>query len=193
MVVSLLICRWLFHCWFVDGCFIADEYFFVSECFFERDSEGWRSGLIELGDGWVLAEGVLTRACMRAPVLGVLFFLLSQVSQRMGLKMLHHPQNDVSFYRKQRIVLLKTSCRFAENNVSFYWKQRVVLLKTSYRFTENIVSFCGKWRVVLDGRSKSCFEDRVLGSFWGGVAAWKCDSVECCFWNQCKWLLHNGL
>ena len=160
------------------------------------DSEEWRcgwGGLIGWGDGWVLAERcsyarVYARSRTRSFV-----FLLSQVSQRMGLKMLHHPQNDVSFYRKQRIVLLKTSCRFAENNVSFYWKQRVVLLKTSYRFTENIVSFCGKWRVVLDGRSKSCFEDRVLGSFFGGVVAWKCDSVGCCFWNQCKWLLHSGL
>ena len=70
--------------------------------------------------GWLGIGRRFSRARMRAPVLGVLFFLLSQVSQRMGLKMLHHPQNDVSFYRKQRIVLLKTSCRFAENNVSFY-------------------------------------------------------------------------
>ena len=31
---------------------------------------------------------------------GVLFFLLSQVSQRMELKILHHPKNDVSFYGK---------------------------------------------------------------------------------------------
>ena len=185
LVVSLRICRWLFHCWWI---------FLRRWMFLWRGirKSGGVDGLVWLDEGGCI-DRRFTRACMRAPVLGVLFFLLSQVSQRMGLKMLHHPQNDVSFYRKQRIVLLKTSCRFAENNVSFYWKQRVVLLKTSYRFTENIVSFCGKWRVVLDGRSKSCFEDRVLGSFWGGVAAWKCDSVECCFWNQCKWLLHNGL
>ena len=54
-------------------------------------------------------------------------FLLSQVSQRMELKILHHPKNDVSFY--------------------------------------------GKQRVVLDWRSKSCFEDGILGIFGGGVAA----------------------
>ena len=46
----------------------------------------------------VLAEGVLMRARMRAPVLGVLFFLLSQVSQRMESKILYYPKNDVSFY-----------------------------------------------------------------------------------------------
>ena len=33
--------------------------------------------------------------------------------------------------KKRRVVLLKTTCRFAENNVSFCWKQRVVLLKTT--------------------------------------------------------------
>ena len=185
-----------FELWFVVGCFIADEYVFVGECFYEGGFgrvEEWM-GWFDRMRGWlgIGRRCSYARAYERSRTRSF-DFLLSQVSQRMGLKMLHHPQNDVSFYRKQRIVLLKTSCRFAENNVSFYWKQRVVLLKTSYRFTENIVSFCGKWRVVLDGRSKSCFEDRVLGSFFGGVVAWKCDSVGCCFWNQCKWLLHSGL
>ena len=28
-------------------------------------------------------------------------------------------KNNVSFYEKQRVVLLKTTCRFIENNVSF--------------------------------------------------------------------------
>ena len=41
---------------------------------------------------------------------------------------------DVSFYRKQRVVLLKTTCRFTENNVSFCGKQRVVLWKTTCCF-----------------------------------------------------------
>ena len=77
-------------------------------------------------------------------------FLLSQVSQRMELRILHHPQNDVSFYRKQRVVLLKTSYRFVENNVSFYGKQRIVLLKTTCRFMENNVLFwIGGRKVVL--------------------------------------------
>ena len=40
-------------------------------------------------------------------------------------------KTDVSFYWKQRVVLLKTTCRFVENNVSFCWKQRIVLLKTT--------------------------------------------------------------
>ena len=45
--------------------------------FLKGDSEEWRSGWFDLigrGDGWILAEGVLTRARMRDPVLGVLFF-----------------------------------------------------------------------------------------------------------------------
>ena len=75
--------------------------------------------------------------------------MLSQVSQRMELKILHHPKNDVSFYRKQRVVLLKTTYRFTENNVSFYRKQRVVLLKTTYRFMENNVLFWGGDRKVV--------------------------------------------
>ena len=35
-------------------------------------------------------------------------------------------KTDVSFYRKQRVVLLKTTCRFVENNVLFFLKWRVV-------------------------------------------------------------------
>ena len=145
-----------FELWFVDGCFIADEYVFVGECFCGLSSEGWgsRFGLA------VLAEDVLTRACMRALVLGVLFFCCHKCHSGWGWKY---------------FIIPKTTCRFTKNIVSFCWKQRVVLWKVTYRFTENNVLFCGKWRVVLDGRSKSCFEDGVLGSFWGGVAAWKCD------------------
>ena len=166
--------------WFVVGCFIADLSMVVSllmnissqvNVFVDWVRKGVEFDLIEWGDGLGLTEGVLTRARICALVLGVLFFLLSQVSQRMGLKILHHPKNDASFYRKWRVVLWKVTCRFIENNVSF----------------------CGKWRVVLDWRSKSSFEDGVLGSFWGGVAVWKCDIEGCCFWNRFKWLLHNGL
>ena len=147
--------------WFVVGCFIADEYFFASECFFEGGFgrvEEWMVwfDLIGWGDGWILAEGVLTRVSMRAPVLGVLFFCCHKCH---------------SGWNWKYFIIPKTTCRFIENNVSF----------------------CGKWRVVLDWRSKSCFEDGVLGIFGGGVAAWKCDSEGCCFWNQCKRLLHNGL
>ena len=144
MVVSLLICRWLFHCWWI---FLCKWMFFWGG--FGRMEEwfDWVRGWLGIGRRCSYAR-VYTRSRTRSFV-----FLLSQVSQRMGLKMLHHPKNDVSFYRKWRVVLLKTTCRFTENNVLF----------------------CGKWRVVLDWRSKSCFEDGVLGSFWGGVAAWKCD------------------
>ena len=103
---------------------------------------------------WVRGRFGIGRRCSYARVYArsrptSFIFLLSQVSQRMELKILHHPQNDVSFY--------------------------------------------GKWRVVLDWRSKSCFEDGVLEIFWGGVVAWKYDSVGSCFWNQCKWLLQSGL
>ena len=61
----------------------------------------------------VLAEGVL-RARMRAPVLGVLFFAVTSVTAD-GIE-------NTSSSPKRRIVLLKTSYRFAENNVSFYGK-----------------------------------------------------------------------
>ena len=40
-------------------------------------------------------------------------------------------ESDVSFYRKPRVVLLKTTYRFIENIVSFYRKQRVVLWKVT--------------------------------------------------------------
>ena len=40
----------------------------------------------------------------------------------------------MSFYCKQRVVLLKTTACFNENDVSFYCKQRVFLLQTTCRF-----------------------------------------------------------
>ena len=46
-------------------------------------------------------------------------------------------KNNVSFWKKQRIVLKKTTCRFEKNNVSFWKKQRVVLEKTTCRFNDN--------------------------------------------------------
>ena len=66
-----------------------------------------------------MAEDVLTRARMRALVLGVLFFAVTSVTAD-GIE-------NTSSSPKQRVVLLKTSYRFAENNVSFYRKQRVIL------------------------------------------------------------------
>ena len=168
-----------FELWFVVGCFIADEYFFVGECFCGLSSEKGGGSLIWLSEGMVGDwPKVFVRACMRAPVLGVLFFCCHKCH---------------SGWNWKYFIIPTTMCRFIENNVSFYWKHRVVLLKTTCRFTENNVLFCGKWRVVFDWRTKSCFEDGILGIFWGGVAAWKGDSVGRCFWNQCKWLLHNGL
>ena len=38
-------------------------------------------------------------------------------------------ESDVSFYRKQRVVLLKTTCRFVENNVLFWIGGRKVVLR----------------------------------------------------------------
>ena len=148
----VLIRCWLFHCGFVDGCFIADEYFFASECFFEGRGFGrvgrW-IGWFDWMRGGMYWPKVFARVYARSRTRSFVF-LLSQVSQRMGLKMLHHPQNDVSFYRKWRVVLLKTTCRFTENIVSFYWKHRVVLLKTSYRFVESDGLFwIGGRKVVL--------------------------------------------
>ena len=76
-----------------------------------------------------MAEGVLTRARMLAPVLGVLFFAVTSVTAD-GVE-------NTSSSQKRRVVLLKTSYRFAENNVSFYRKRRIVLLKTTCRFVES--------------------------------------------------------
>ena len=146
--------------------------------------EGMRKGgevdwLVWLSEGMVgYWPKVFLRAGMRAPVLGVLFFCCHKCH---------------SGWNWKYFIIPKTTYRFTKNIVSFCWKQRVVLWKVTCRFIENNVSFCGKWRVVLDLRSKSCFEDGVLGIFWGGVVAWKCDSEGCCFWNQCKRLLHNVL
>ena len=64
------------------------------------------------GDGWGLAEGVLTRARMRAPVLGVLFFAVTSVTAD-GIE-------NTSSSPKRRIVLWKVTRGFVENNVSFY-------------------------------------------------------------------------
>ena len=181
-----------FELWFVVGCFIADLSMVVSllmnissqvNVFLKGDSEEWRSGwfdLIWLDVGMV---GYWPKLFLRARVcallyIGLLYFCCHKCHSGWGWKY---------------FIIPKTTCRFMESDVSFYRKPRVVLLKTTCRFIENIVSFCGKWRVVLDWRSKSCFEDGVLGIFWGRVAAWKSDSVGCYFWNQCKWLSHNVL
>jgi len=101
-----------------------------------------------------LAEGVLTRARMRAPVLGVLSFCCHKCH---------------SGWNRKYFIIPKTTCRFTENHVSFCWKQRIVLWKTTCRFVESDVSFCWKQRVVFDWRSKSSFEDGVLVCFWDGV------------------------
>ena len=58
-------------------------------------------------------------------------------------------------YRKQRLVLLKTTARFTENNGSFYQKRRLVLPKTTARFIKNNGLFCQKRRLVLLRRKTS--------------------------------------
>ena len=42
-------------------------------------------------------------------------------------------EKDVRFEEKRRVVLMKTTYRFIENNVSFYRKQRVVCESMSER------------------------------------------------------------
>ena len=42
-------------------------------------------------------------------------------------------EKDVRFEEKRRVVLMKTTYRFIENNVSFYRKQRVVCGSMSER------------------------------------------------------------
>ena len=154
-----------FELWFVVGCFIADEYVFVGECFYEGGFgrvEEWM-GWFDWMRGWL----GIGRRCFYARVYArsrarSFDFLLSQVSQRMELKILHHPKNDVSFYRKWRVVLLKTTCRFTENNASFYGKWRVVLWKTTCCFGVELEKLFWGW----------CF-----GEFLGwssGVKVWQC-------------------
>ena len=58
---------------------------------------------------------------------------------------------DVSFSHKQRIVFLKTTCRFLPNNVSFSYKQRVVFSQTTCCFLPNNVSFLCL-RVVINDK-----------------------------------------
>ena len=67
----------------------------------------------------VLGEGVLTRARMRALVLGVLIFAVTSVTVD-GIE-------NTSSSQKRRVVLWKVTCRFTENIVSFYRKHRVIL------------------------------------------------------------------
>ena len=155
-----MICRWLFHCWWI---FLRRWMFFLRGI---RKGRGV-DGLVWLDEGMVGDwPKMFARACMRAPVLRVLFFCCHKCHSGWGWKY---------------FIIPKTTCCFMESDVSFYGKQRVVLWKVTGCFMENNVSFCGKQRVVLDWRSKSCFEDGVLGIFWGGVVAWKCDSEGCCF------------
>ena len=76
----------------------------------------------------MLAERCLTRARIRAPVLGIWFFAVTSVTAD-GLKIFHYLKNDVSFYGKQRVVLWKVTCRFMENNVLFLIGGRKVVLR----------------------------------------------------------------
>ena len=42
-------------------------------------------------------------------------------------------ESDVSFYRKQRVVLLKTTCRFVESDGLFWIGERKVVLWMVFR------------------------------------------------------------
>ena len=149
LVVSLRICRWLFHCWWI---------FLRRWMFLWRGirKSGGVDGLVWLDEGGCI-DRRFTRACMRAPVLGVLFFCCHKCHSGWNWEYFIIPktthrfiESDVWFCWKQRVVLLKTTCRFTENNVSFYWKHRIVLLKTSYRFVESDGLFwMGGRKVVL--------------------------------------------
>ena len=147
--------------WFVVGCFIADLSMAVSLLiiFLRRWMFLWRGirkggrvdWLVWLDEGKVWSwPKVFARACLRAPVLGFCFFAVTSVTAD-GVE-------NTSSSQKRRVVLLKTSYRFAENNVSFYRKRRVVLLKTTCCFVESDGLFwIGGRKVVL----------RTV--FWGGL------------------------
>ena len=55
-------------------------------------------------------------------------------------------KNDVWFWWKRRVVLVKTTCCFSENDVLFWGKRRVVLVKMTCCFGENDVWFSMKGR-----------------------------------------------
>ena len=153
MVVSLLICRWLFHCWWI----FLRRWMFLWGGFGRM--EEWM-GWFDWMRGWLCIgrRCSYARAYARSRTRSFVF-LLSQVSQRMELRILHQTKNDVSFYGKWRVVLLKTTYRFTENNISFYRKQRVVLVKTTCCFVESDGLFLiGGRKVVLR---------MVFWGFWG--------------------------
>ena len=56
----------------------------------------------------------------------------------------------------QHFLIPQNNVSFVENNVSFYWKRRVVLLKTTCRFIENNVSFCAGQRLIVSHRCDTC-------------------------------------
>ena len=138
----VLIRYWLFLCWM----FLGIEFGKVGEWIGMIgwvDWDDWEGGWGDAGRAG--GRCAYARAYARSRTRSFVF-LLSQVSQRMGLRILHYFKNDVWFYGKWRVVLWKVTCRFVESDVLFWI-----------------------------GGSKSCFEDGVLVCFWGGVAAWKCD------------------
>ena len=63
-------------------------------------------------------------------------------------------KNNVSFYEKRRVILLKTTCRFVENDVSF---------------VENNVSFVGLGRNGRNEGKKVRREVRKREEKWGRV------------------------
>lgn len=166
LVVSLLICRWLFHCWWI---------FLRWWMFYEGRTRKVGSGLVGLigwGDGWVLAEGVLTR-------------VYAYIDTRSFVLCCHKCHSGWNW---KYFIIPKTTYRFIESDVSFYWKHSIVLSKTSCHFIENIVSFYrkqlmsfyGKQRVVLDWRSRKVVLRMVFWGFLGwssSVKVWQCGKL----------------
>ena len=147
LVVSLRICRWLFHCWWI---FLRRWIFFWGEGMRKGGEVDW---LVWLSEGMVgYWPKVFLRACMRDPVLGVLFFCCHKCHSGWGWKYFitkkttyRFTENDVLFYGKWRVVLWKTTCRFVESDGLFYGKQRVVLWKTTCCFRLEIEKLFWGW------------------------------------------------
>ena len=167
LVVSLLICRWLFHCWWI---FLRWWMFLWGEGTRKGGEVDW---LVWWDEGMVgYWPKVFLRACMRALVLGVLFLCCHKCH---------------SGWNWKYFIIPKTTYRFIESDVSFYWKHSIVLSKTSCHFIENIVSFYRKQRVVL-WKTTCCFGLEVeklfwgwyFGDFWGwssSVKVWQCGKL----------------
>ena len=116
----------------------------------------------------------------RARTTRVLFFCCHKCHSRWSWQHFLIPKNNVSFCRKQRVILLKTTCRFVENNVSFYWKQRVVLCRIK---TDCFSPLWHLWQQKDENSCTACARES-LSEKWRWNAKQCCTKVSKLFWGE---------